>query len=572
MNKDDLLKAVRSEIDYCETTRLRQNPSYVKNEIARLDLIDKYMLSQYRDSDTDAFGQPMVFYNIVSFPVDVSSKMLDFDTKDIKLIDEVGSYWETWLMEKELRFWMKDKYFGKQLNKWAWCLPKDGHIILKKVGDDVELVPLKTLRFRPDADDLTKTPIVHKHEYQYDEFVKEAKDKGWSNWNLVKKITDSTTGGYFEKSGTKVCVYEVWFPEGFIDGKYNWFLVSYDGHILAEAEMDEMYKGHAWEKLNDRLLGRGQVEKLFNEQIYLNRIANYKADGLNWSSKQLFQTRDSNINVNLLGNADNGDVFTVNDPLTQVPVENRNLSFYSYEENRLENQATKRVFSHESITGERAPASKPLGSTVLEAKMAGGYYDQKREELAMFVKEVLWDWVVPEFKKTHRKEHKVLMRTLLESEGGADKFFKMKVATELNKELVKGFMPPEIREIKRALIGEKLKNSKLTIPKGLYDNLKYKMEIDIAGESIDTTGKFTTLQTLFQTIGSNPSVVQDPMIKNILFKMLNLAGFNPKDFEFEAETPTLQEAGAQAQAVRGGSIAAPQAPQMPQSMPAQQTV
>lgn len=572
MNKDNLVKAVRSEIDYCETTKIKQNPSYASTEMNRLDLIDKYMLSQYRDGDTDAFGQPMVFYNISSFPVEVASKMLDFDTKDIRLIDEIGSYWETWLMEKELRFWMKDKYFGRQLNKWAFNLPKDGHIILKKIDDDIELVPLKSLRFRPDADCLTKTPIVQKHEYQYDEFVKEAKDRGWSDWKLVKKIIDSTKGGYFEKSGTKVIVMEVWFPEGFIDSKYNWFLISYDGHILAEAEMEVMYKGLAWEKLDNRLLGRGQVEKLFNEQIYLNRIANYKADGLNWSSKQLFQTRDSNININLLGNADNGDVFIVNDPLEKVPVEDRNLSFYGYEENRIENQATKRAFSHESITGQRAPASKTLGATMLETRMATGYYDQKKEEMAMFVKEVLWDWVLLEFKKTSRKEHKVLMRTLLGSEDGAEKFFNMKVASELNKELVKGFMPPEIREIKRALISEKLKNSKLTVPRGLYDNLKYKMEIDIMGESIDTAGKLTTLQTLFQIIGSNPTVVQDPMVKNILFKMLNLAGFNPRDFKMEDELPTLQEAGARAQAVRGGSIAAPTSSTMPQAMPVGTTV
>jgi len=571
MNKDDLVKAVWSEIDYCETTKIRQNPSYTKTETSRLDLIDRYMLSQYRDGDSDTFGQPMVFYNIVSLPVEVASKQISFSTKDIQLIDEIGSYWETWLMEKELKYWMKDKYFGRQLNEWAFRLPRDGHIILKKVDNDVILVPLKSLRFRVDVDCLTKTPIIEKHEYQYDEFIKEAKNRGWTNYSKVKKIMENTHGGNFERQG-KVEVYEVWFPEGFVDGKYNWYLISYDGHILAEAEMGEMYKGHAWEKVEGRLLGRGQVEKLFNEQIYLNRIANYKADALNWSSKQFFQTRDTNVNLNLLGNAENGDVFIMNDPLQKVPVEDRNLSFYTYEEGRIEGQAVKRTFTQSPMEGGRMPSGTPLGQTVLQTQLATGFYDQKKTELAMFTKEVLWDWIMPEFKKEKRKEHDVLVRTLLSTESGADKLFKMMVDKEMNKELIKGFMSPYEKEIKQAFAVEKVKNRKIKIPKGLYDNLKYKMEINIVGESIDTASKLTTIWQLLQMIGSNPAVVENPMTRDIIFKALNLAGFNPHDFKFEEDIPTLEEAGVKGQAMRGGSISAPVQPTTPQLLTSQQTL
>lgn len=572
---NDIFKKVKSEIDYAETTRIKSNPSYVKNEFDRLDLIDKYMLSRYRDSDTDSFGQPMVFYNICSVPVEVASKMLNFSTKDIMLLDEIGSYWETWMMEKELRFWMKDKYFGRQLNEWSTRLPRDGHLVLKKTDDDVHIVPLKNLRLRVDANKLDETPIIEKHEYPYDQFVKEAKERGWSNWKKVKKIEDSTSAGILEKKGTKICLYEVWFPEGFLPNKKsNWFLLSYDGHILADMYSDIMYKDLAWENMDNRLFGRGQVEKLFNEQIYLNRIANYKAEGLHWSSKRLFQTRDPNANSNLMGQAENGDVFIVNNPLTQVPVEERNLSFYGYDEDRTERQSIKRTFTQDSVTGERPPSGTPLGSSVLQAQMTAGFYERKKEELAMFVKEVLWDWIIPEFKKEKRKEHKVLVRSLMSTEEGSEKFFKMQVNKEMNKELVKGYMPPEIREIKRALISEKIKDKKLTIPKGLYDNLKYKMEINIVGESIDTSSKLTTLQTLFQIIGSNPTVLQDKATKNILFKMLNLAGFNPKEFNFEEEPSTgLAEAGMRAKAMRGGSVAAPQSPPTtPEIMPTQKTL
>jgi hypothetical protein len=569
---NDIIKAIKSEIDYCETTKLKVNPSYTPTEMARLDLVDKYIMSQYRDSDTDSFGNQMVFYNIVSLPVEVASKMLDFDTRDIKLIDELGSYWETWLMEKELHFWMKDKYFGRNLNEFAYRLPRDGHIIVKKVDDDVQVVPLKNLRFRPDALNLNETPIVEKYEYQYDQFISEAKKRGWDNYLQVKKQEDTTQVGDVEKVGRKVTIYEAWFPEGYLDTDDNWFLVSYDGIVLASGNKGISYKGLAWDKVVGRLLGRGQVEKLFNEQIYLNRIGNYKAEGLHWSSKHLFQTRDSSANTNLLGETENGEIFILNDPLTPVPVEERNLSFYNYEEQRWEKHSNDRTFTTDPVMGTRAPSGVPYSAQMLQAQMTQGYYDQKKEDLGMFVKEILWDWILPEFKKEKRKEHKVLMRNLLSSGTGSDKYFNMHMTAELNKEKMTKVMTPEVVEIRKAFIAEKLKGKKVQVPKGIYDDLKYKMDIVMDNENIDTAGKLQTLQMLLQMINSNPAIFQNKMTKDIIFKTLNLSGFNPGDFDFDDPVPSLQQAGAGAQMQRGGSIAAPQMPTQPQQVNTQTTV
>ena len=221
-----------------------------------------------------------------------------------------------------------------------------------------------------------------------------------------------------------------------------------------------------------------------------------------------------------------------------------------------------RVFATEPITGGRAPAGTPLGSTILQARMATGFFDQKKEELAMLIKEVLWDWVLPEFKKDKHGAHTLMVKNVMTSEKGAEKFFQLQLNYRINKQKMGKFLPPEMWELKRAMEAEKLKNSKIEIPKGFYDDLKFKMTIDIVGESIDTAGKLTTLQTLFQIIGSNPSVLQNKTTKNILFKMLNLAGFNPKDFE-DDEVSSVQEVSQNTQALRGGSIAAPSIPNVP---------
>src|SRR3990167_390153 len=563
MSKDELFQAIKGEIDVCETTKLAMNPSFTPTELNRFDLVDRYMLSKYRDSDTDTIGNQMVFYNISSFPVEVASKMLDFDTKDIMLIAEDDRYWETWLMEKELKFWLEDNKFGKFLNECAYKWPKDGHLIAKNVDDKIELVPLKNLRFRPNALELSCTPVIEKYEYMPDEFVALAKEKKWTDWELVETNPEKAQTGYFNKVD-KITIFGAWFPKGFLKGDNNYFLVSYDGHILYESEEEPIYKELAWEKVAGRLLGRGVVEKLFNEQIYLNRIANYKADGLNWTSKHFFQTRDVSFKTNLLGNSDNGDVFITNDPIDPVLTEERNLAFYNAEEARWQHNAMERTFSTGPVTGDWSPSGTRVGVSTLQAKMTAGFYDQKKEDLGMFIKEIIWDWIIPQFKKEKKGQHEVMMKNILTSDEGAQKFFQLHLNHRLNKQKLGKVLPPEMWEMKKALLAEELKNTPIDIPRGLYDDLKYKMTIVIDSENIDTAAKMTTLQTLFQIIGSNPAVLQNPTTKNILFKMLNLAGFNPHDFQ-EEDMPTVQ--GVSQQLQQGGSIAAPR--QQAQTAPMQ---
>ena len=567
MTEEELFGAIQSEIDLCEETRIATNPSYAAKELSRLDLIDRYMFSRFRDGDTDSLGNQMVFYNISSFPVEVAAKMLDFDTKDILLKAEDDRYWETWLMEKELKFWLEDNKFGKFLNECAYKWPKDGHLIAKNVDDKIELVPLKNLRFRPNALELSCTPVIEKYEYMPDEFVALAKEKKWTDWELVETNPEKAQTGYFNKVD-KITIFGAWFPKGFLKGDNNYFLVSYDGHILYESEEEPIYKELAWEKVAGRLLGRGVVEKLFNEQIYLNRIANYKADGLNWTSKHFFQTRDVSFKTNLLGNSDNGDVFITNDPIDPVLTEERNLAFYNQEEQRWQHNAYERAFSTGPVTGDWSPSGTRVGVSAIQAKMTAGFYDQKKEELGMFIKEIIWDWIIPQFKKDKKGQHSVMMKNLLSSEENAQKFFQLQLNYRLNKQMFGKIMPPEMKEMKKALIAEQLKSSEVEVPRGLYDDLEYKMTIVIDSENIDITAKMTTLQTMFQIIGSNPAVLQDKTSRNILAKMLNLAGFNPHDIFGTEEVQSVQGVSQMLQ-MKGGSIAAPAPSTLPTASSAQ---
>src|SRR3990167_7163476 len=84
--------------------------------------------------------------------------MIDFDTKDIRIIAEDGqSFYPAWMMGKDLKIWMKDQKnstgqrFGQFLNQIVLVYPKYGHLLAKKAKNSVHLVPIKNIRNQPDA-------------------------------------------------------------------------------------------------------------------------------------------------------------------------------------------------------------------------------------------------------------------------------------------------------------------------------------------------------------------------------------------------------------------------------------
>lgn len=116
---------------------------------------------------------------------------------------------------------------------------------------------------------------------------------------------------------------------------------------------------------------------------------------------------------------------------------------------------------------------------------------------------------------------------------------------------------PEAKEAEtiKALSKEKLKKNKSwKIPEDYYDNLEYKIDIILTNEQIDTASRLSTLQTIMQILGSNPTILQDKRTRKIFYKAIDLAGFSPVILGMEDDA-NLEEVMATPQ--RGGSIAAP---------------
>jgi len=547
---------LNNDLDNFEKTQLDCNPVFAKTHSDIIELIDLYWVDRYRDHAFDSLGFLRPFYNVIESPTQVASKMVDLDTKDIRIIAEEGqSYYPVWLFEKDLKIWMKEQKFGQLLNKIVYNWPKYGTVVLKKAKSKVYMVPLQNLKVEPTAESLVNAKyVIEEHDYS----PAQLREQPWNN--IEDAIDEFEEGGHIK-------VWEYFGRVEDMDG--NYFIIATSDKarkqkraILLhqdEKKIEDIYKELHWDKIPGRWLGRGQPEKLFHTQIYQNKIANYKAHGAHWTSKHIYQTRDSRIAGNLLVDIEDGEIIITNDQLSPVQMEERNLSFYREEEMRWDELMDRRTFSRDIIRGERPPSGTPLGSAILATKMAGGYFDLKREDLGLFLKELFYDWIIPEFKKGRKGIHKLMLSEFDEDE--VEKLRRLIANHRVNKALVgyiarTGRIPgPREKELLKALAWEGIKRHKdIDIPKGYYDNLKYKINIIITSEQIDLASKMATLQTVMAMLAQNPTILQDKRTRKIFYQLLDLAGISP--IQFDEEEPSLGGTLEQIQpAKRGGSMA-----------------
>jgi hypothetical protein len=242
-------------------------------------------------------------------------------------------------------------------------------------------------------------------------------------------------------------------------------------------------------------------------------------------------------------------------------MEERNLAAINVGDAKWNDLIAKLSFSADNGLGGADPKSGvTLGQTVLQTKMAGQYFDLKREELGMFIKDILMEWIMPEFKKQNRNIHSLML-----GEFDEDELTKLKdmvnVGDNNNSLLAQikktGRIPnSQEMEIFKAINKERNnKKKELKIPKGFYDNLKYKIDIVITNEQIDMASRMTTLQTVLQIIGGNPTILKDPRTKKVFYKLLDMAGISPLDFKEEEPSMSDMLSNANIQPQRGGSVA-----------------
>ena len=533
-----------------------------------------YFNSKFVDGDIDTDGLKLYFLNINRSACGTTTKAIDIDTKDINLVNAPGgNELKVWFYQRDLKYWLKNQEFGKVLNRISDELPKMGSVVLKYNAGDVHFVDLRNFICEQNADSLDLSNyIIETHYYTPVEFKRVAKKKGWENIDKVMDLYRGSKEQYirvFERYGEvqtndffdykMVLVADV--PADIKKSDLAKFEISED-IILAEKLVDRHpYKEIHINKIPGRWLGVSIPEILSENQIRVNEILNQQVKSSYWNSLRLWQTRDAGTARNLLSDAENGDVLRVDDELRPVDMQDRNLSHFSKEMELLQQNSQEQTFSYDVVRGERTPASTPLGSAQLSAAMTMSFFDQMRENMALEIKDLLWRFVIPGFKKTTSKEH--FLKIAGEDLQRVNELISAQNVNTRVMEYIrtKGILPDSnMINIFKKLEEEKnsrLKERQFKVPAGWYEDIKYDIDIIITDESQSSTVKAQALIQAFQMITADPTILQDPIKKKIFGKYLEQVGINL--YDLEAEIIKNNEEPLQARA-SGGGVSAPPVP------------
>ena len=582
-------KLINQEVQDFQNKEVQIVPGLTFNQYDTLNQIHFYYNSKFASGDIDDEGDKKYFLNINKNPCKVCTKAIDFDTKNIRLLTAGGGNpTKTWFMERDLKYWMRKQEFGKVLNRIFKELPIFGTVVLKIVNGDPEFVDLRNFVVEQSADELDcSNYIVEIHNMTTSEFRDAGKTMKWKQEDIDKTIELF----HQMKDVSKIRVYERYgeVPEesatGSIKYPYKrvfWADVGVDefdqyGNIKAEhsgvelsseewdpEDVEKLYWEFHMDKLPGRWLGVGVVETLFEPQIRQNELVNLQSKSSYWAALRIFQSRDSSLNRNLRTEVRNGEVLSVDSEITQVDMSDRNLPYFNEENQKWMANRDELVFSYDVVQGERLPAGTPLGSAQIATAQTLSYFEGIQEDVALTVKEMLYEVIIPQFEKDATEAHTLRLIgkdldayvAMVKNELVAKEVIRLAVES-MNSN--KPFPTSSDRDAIEIAVEEAIKQGKekiLTIPKNFYKDVKYDIDIDITGESVDTRERYATKFALLQAITADPTMTQDPIKRRFLYSMAEDGGVNPVEM-FEVERKTTEEVVAQQGGRAGGGVSAP---------------
>lgn len=537
-----------------------------------VEVIDYYTNSKFELGDRDSDGQQKFFINEVSFRKDVAVKNIDKDVKNYSFIpEEDQAEYGAIFLRKMFRKWTKksDKegnVYGEIMNEMVESFCKYGSVVVKKVGKNVELVPLQKLRNDPRAKSLkTARYVILEHSglnqeelSLYPDWDISQLDLKWnSEVDVYERYGFVPLDWYKEYKKEKIekgddtksiKVVAMLAPDA--DAK------TPDGKVLfcEEADSVELLEAH-YERQYGRWLGIGEVEKQFENQKIRNMVFNLRKKNLAWSAKQIYQTQDDILVNSLVREVKDGDVLKISTPngIMRVDTTDRASGDFNSIDTMVTENANQRSFSFEVATGEQLKSNTPFRLGALQSAETDKYFSNKTDRLSFLFIKVITEFLIPQFEKSIDDEETV---AVFANDEEFDKLRARKTKVLQTRQFVRDVIneiEPDVEQSSQQ-INEELSGKDMdtyTFTREDIKNLKYTVVIEVNGESIDLPQKMETLVNLYTAL----SQAQDPRAELVLKKLLSIAGerlpMRPQT-QAPAQMPNMENINAQRQTTTAG--------------------
>lgn len=589
MQEPSIFAQIRKESQDFYFGYIQVVPGYTFNQYNTIKRAHLYLNSRYED-DSLYQGLSKLFFNVVIAPCEVAMRMLNLDTKNIRLWPlNPKSQFSTYLLEKELKLWLKKSKLGKMLNQIAEEAPRFGSVVIEKTPDGARLVDLRKLILDPTVERIQESRFVTTIHYMT---PSELQKTGWDNVNLAiarfgnrnaQQSYEDKLGNLNLQSSTPYIkvhkrygeVPQWWIdpnlkpgtPEGdkFVKSLYivcgaDETFKNNDGKSMGEAGIimfsskwskEWPYKDFHYMKTKGRWLGIGIVEMLFDVQVRINELKNQKRVSMQLSSMHLFQTKDKSIVRNVLTDLESGDLMLSQNGIEPIVNEERNLPAFKDEEASYAHQVDNLSFAYEAIRGDQGDSSTPLGTTQIAVAQGTSVYAFKKENLGLFLQEFFNDLVMPQLMKDLTPEHIMRFTGSLEELNKLDEAAAELHANDYVKEQIlngKIVLQTDMDSAKQKALDtyRKLGESRfLKIKDAFYDDAEFEFDFLITNEQDDPAKIVANTQAVFTALAANPMILNDPRIKLLFYKFAQQLGVSPADIELADNQHQQQQIAAQ---------------------------
>lgn len=571
-------------------------PGFTFSQYQNVKKIHKYYNSQYQDGNYETINgitRKKVFWNIGKRRATIASKQIDIDTKDFVLVSENQvTEWNVALLEKELKAWMKQSEYGKILKQVSDELPVYGSVVLRKTKKSAELLDLRYFFCEQSAPNLKKSRYkIIKH------FMSPEDMRAMTQWSHVQEAIDKFAMQSFKsyedagqlniQHGTPdVEVYERYaeVPRSYLvndgcllpDGDplndvftYARFICAgvdnqvtqgavnpspgnpqnpyyRPGLILFMEEVDrkdDPFKEVHFRQTKGRWQGIGIIEDTFEDQRMVNKTKDQEDKAAELAALILFQTATDMAARNILTDVDNGEILKAVSPINRIDNENKSLGAMQTIAEAYEAHTDRETFSADLLGGKETPASATLGAVKAQADSSSSVYDYKRDSYAEFLDDFITDLVMPELEKKITSKHELRFQGDMMEMG------------KIRERVVDGYMRTKILESGDIPTQEEYDSMKqkftrmyvksgssmwVAIERDFFKNLQYELSLEVNGVTNDAQGWLNNLSAVFKLVSSNPMVLENPLTKRLLYKMLSAMGMSTAELE-NAQDEVTQE-------------------------------
>lgn len=563
-----------------------------------INTIEAYLNSKHTSGSTDSLGREKPFFNIVTAAVNIWYRATDIDRKNIRVKATRSAHvMPAFLATQHLQSWMKKVNFGTFLNSWGRTLAQYGSAVVKFVEKDGVLYPavVPWNRLIVDPVSFDGTAHIEKLYYTPAQLLKHPSyDKKVVSALLASQAQRSDLHGEKKDNRSEfIEVYEVHgeMPKSYLTGNdrdddvytQQMHVVSFVGTGKGGHEDFTLYKGkeakdpymitHLIEE-DGRTMAIGAVEHLFDAQWMQNHSIKAMKDQLDLASKLIFQTADQSfIGRNALTAIENGDILVhkENAPLSQINNGSHDLTSLKMFSDQWGSLAQQITSTPDAIRGNTQPSGTAYRLQALLTEESHSLFEIMTENKGLALEEMLRRHVIPHLKKKMDTTEE-LVATLenhdirridsvyIPNEAirrmnakFVDSVVRGEVATPIDPAQAQQEVQTELAQLgnqrffKPSDIEEKTWNEAL-------EDLEWELEVEITSETTDKQAVFESLNTVLQTLASNPGILQDPNAKLVFGRILEETGkISPLELSTVSNNPAPSQGQPQMAAPVGGA-------------------